>query len=123
MVLRFCVPAPLLKFGLLSGVVLFLGLTGTGCMTAKTRRELAAEYFNIGNSFFELKNYDKALAMYEKALSYHDDFSETSYNLARLYISRSRFSDAINVLDELLKNDPDNLVLLQTLAYAHAKNN
>ncbi|MDR2589009.1 MAG: tetratricopeptide repeat protein [Spirochaetales bacterium] len=121
---RFRVPSPPRAFGLISGIALIfsviLGLTG--CMSAKTRRELAAEYFHIGPSFFELKNYDKALAMYEKALSYHDEFSETSYNLARLYISRSRYPDAIRVLEELLGRDPDNLVLLQTLAYAHAKN-
>jgi tetratricopeptide (TPR) repeat protein len=92
-----------------------------GCVSGKVRRELAAEYFNLGNAFFELKNYDRAMALYPKALSYSDSLPENSYNLARVYIFQENYEDAFAVLVELLAADPENLILLQTLAYAQAK--
>jgi tetratricopeptide (TPR) repeat protein len=85
------------------------------------RRELAAEYFNLGNAFFELKNYDRAMSLYQKALGYSDELPENSYNLARVYISQEEYEEAIKVLVELLGSDPENLILLQTLAYTQAK--
>ena len=91
------------------------------CLTGKMRRELAAEYFNLGNAFFELKNYDRAMALYQKALSYSDSLPENNYNFARVHISQERYGEAIAILEELLAGDPENLILLQTLAYAQAK--
>jgi tetratricopeptide (TPR) repeat protein len=92
-----------------------------GCLSGKMRRELAAEYFNLGNAFFELKNYDRAMALYQRALSYSDSLPENSYNLARVYISQENYEEAFKVLVGLLAVDPENLILLQTLAYAQAK--
>jgi tetratricopeptide (TPR) repeat protein len=92
-----------------------------GCLTGKIRRELAAEYFNLGNAFFELKQYDRAMSLYQRALGYSDTLPESSYNLARVYISQSDYEKAIEMLVGLLASDPENLVLLQTLAYAQAK--
>ena len=102
-------------------LLVFALLGFTGCLTPRLRRELAAEYYNLGNAFFELKKYDRALTMYEKSLRYHGAFPESSYNLARVHIFQERYREATAVLRELLAREPDNLILLQTLAYARAK--
>lgn len=41
-----------------------------------------------------------------------------SYNLARLEIERGRLEVALDLLDELLAKDPENLLILETTAYA-----
>ncbi len=96
-------------------------LCTTGCTTTSIRRELSAEYFNLGNAYFELKKYDKALALYEKSLRYDSSFSEGSYNLARVYIIQERYAEGIAILRDLMLRDGDNLLLSQTLAFALAK--
>jgi len=102
-------------------LLIFVCALFASCLTGRMRRELAAEYFNLGNAFFELKNYDRAMMLYQKALSYSDELPENSYNLARVYISQERYDEAIDVLNGLLAPEPENLILLQTLAYAQAK--
>jgi len=102
---------------LASVVILFT----SGCTTTAIRRELSAEYFNLGNAYFELKKYDKALALYEKSLRYDPSFSEGSYNLARVYIVQERYAEGIAILRDLMLRDGDNLLLSQTLAFAFAK--
>ena len=39
---------------------LFLVLVLTGCTSATVKRDLAIEYYNLGNAYLELKDYEKA---------------------------------------------------------------
>jgi tetratricopeptide (TPR) repeat protein len=90
-------------------------------MTPRLKRELAAEYFNLGNAYFELKKYDRAITLYEKSLRYDPSFSEGSYNLARVYMSQEKYEDGLGILENLISREGENLLLLQTYAYALGK--
>ena len=43
------------------------------------------EYNNIGNIYFELKNFKKALENFDKALSVDTNFALSYYNKAKTY--------------------------------------
>jgi len=109
------------KTGLRAALLGSALLLAAACAGGRTRREIAAEYFNLGNAFFELRKFDRALDFYERALAYSSSFPEGGYNLARVYILQDRFGDAVEILKGLLDRDRDNLVVLQTLAYALGK--
>lgn len=111
MVGRFGVPM------LLSGLILVSG-TLSGCVTGVSRKDLAREYYNLANAYFELEEFDEASEYYRKALQYDPSLVQGSYNLARLYIQDGRYDDAVVLLESLLERDPENLMVRETLGYA-----
>lgn len=80
--------------------------------------EIAEEYYNLGNAHFELEQYDRSYEYYLRAQELDPDITASSYNLARLEIERGRLEVALDLLDELLLQDPENLLILETSAYA-----
>ncbi len=103
-----------LILGLLSLLVMFnLG----SCVTYNSVENISSEYYNIGNGFFELGNYSKAIYYYEKAYKLNPKLSNSRYNLALSYSRVGRFDDAKKVLNDLLVQDPKNLKILKALAY------
>lgn len=99
--------------------VLFVLLLSAGCATWIRGSELAREYHNIGNAYYDLGRFDRAADYYQRALSLDATLAPAGYNLARVYVRERRYLEAQEVLEELLTRDPDNLVLRETLAYVH----
>lgn len=104
---------------MLAGVLLTAALSG--CVTGVSRQDVALEYFNIGNAYYELGRYDEASDYYIRALDLDPSLSSSTYNLARAYIQGERFTAAVSVLEDLHREDPENLVVLQTLGYAFSR--
>jgi tetratricopeptide (TPR) repeat protein len=90
-----------------------------GACSAPVRdTDLAAEYYNIGNAYLELEEYDDAVRYYRQALRFDADAAKVSYNLSRALIESGDAAGAVEHLQQLLTRDPENLYVLQTLAYA-----
>ncbi len=98
--------------------VLVLAVGALGCQTV-VQRGLAEEYYNIGNAFFELEDYDSAIANYRRALELDPKLTRADYNLAFAYLRLNRINDAIELLEELIASDRDNLLLQESVAYSY----
>lgn len=51
--------------------------------TKEEKMQQAYNYHNLGNSFYLLQQYDKAVAAYSEALRYHPEDNDTRYNLIK----------------------------------------
>lgn len=96
-------------------------VTLAGCQSYVRRVDLAEEYFNLGNAFYELEDYERAAEYYEEALSLEPELAPASFNLARAYIESGDYDEAIRILEELRAEDPDNVLVLESLAYARSE--
>lgn len=96
----------------------------TGCTTTVTRGELAAEYYNLGNAYFELGDLERSAEFLLRAVELDPSLNRASYNLARVYIERGLFGRAEELLADLADQDPENVDVIATLAYlAYAEGN
>lgn len=93
--------------------VLLLG----GCASSLTGEKLAEEYYNLGNAYYELGEYEKSYQYYSRARQLDPRVQASSFNLARLYIDWEDYDEALEILRELTENVPDNVVVQETLAY------
>jgi tetratricopeptide (TPR) repeat protein len=92
-----------------------LGLAG--CVTDTRTRSVAADYYNIGNAYAELGQYDKAASAYENAVRLDAGMVKADFNLALAYGKMKRYEDAAVILKRLLLNDPQNTLILSTLGW------
>ena len=90
-----------------------------GCASDPRIREVAAEYYNIGNAFFELGQYEKAIDAYRSALRFDPGLAKADYNLALTYARMEKLPEAEQLLKKLLADDPENVSLILTLAWAY----
>ena len=104
--------------GLVCVLALAVTVGASGCQTV-VQRGLAEEYYNIGNAFFELEDYDSAIANYRRALELDPKLTRADYNLAFAYLRLNRINDAIELLEELIASDRDNLLLQESVAYSY----
>ena len=93
-----------------------------GCVSTIGREELAREYYNLGNAYFEIGKFQKAISYYRKAFGYDNTLKSSSYNLALAYIKTGELQKAIDILKNLLEEDPENLKVLEALSYAYHLN-
>jgi len=115
----------LLRLGLVGGL-LVAGVLAvvTACTTAPDRRELAGEYLNLGNAYFDLgedADLERAAELYARAIALDPTLARATYNLARAYVELGHFDQGIEKLNELLAEDEDNTYLLSTRAYAYER--
>lgn len=103
-----------------SGIILGSSLL-LGCLTPTIKRDLAREYYNIGNTYFSMNKYAQAVESYQKALTYDPDLVEGSFNLARVYFALGRYDEGLEILHRLQLEKGENIILLQTIAYGLAK--
>ncbi len=82
---------------------------------------LGKEYYNLGNSYFELKKYDQAARAYETALRYAPELKIAALNLARTRAESGNTTGALELLEPLAAADPENLVVAQQLAWLQYK--
>ncbi len=93
------------------------------CASNLKNEDLAREYYNIGNEYFDLKKYDKANQYYKKAIELDAAFSKARFNYAQSLLKLNKFEEAIQLLESLSAEDPDNTLVLTLIGYAyHAQN-
>ena len=105
---------PVRKLHVFTTLILIL----CGCTSSIRGSELSLEYYNLGNAYYDLQDYDKSILYYRKAISIDGENKKACYNLAMAYIAAGRAADAQEVLGQLLEQDPDNQSLQEALAFA-----
>jgi tetratricopeptide (TPR) repeat protein len=107
------------------GVLLLTGLgfllLGTGCVSSSRGNELAAAYYDLGNAYMELERWEDARAAYEQALQADPAMRRAAYNLSRALVRAGELIVAERRLQALLRDDPDNGILLETLAWVYVQ--
>ncbi|MBN2051652.1 MAG: tetratricopeptide repeat protein [Spirochaetales bacterium] len=90
-----------------------------GCATGVPEEEVAQVYYNLGKAYADLDRNNDAIKAYSRALSYDASLFQAGYNLARMYIELGKFDEAEVILRDLLTEDPENTVLLETEAWSY----
>jgi len=88
-----------------------------GC-ASNARHNLAVEYYNLGNAYYEIKDYNRAIDFFQKSIEYDPELLHAHYNLSLALIQQGRGEEANKALLELLENDPDNTAVLQIIGYS-----
>ena len=90
-----------------------------GCASPPRDRGLAIEYYNIGNAYLELGRLEKALDAYRNSLRLDPGFLKADYNLALTHARMKSTAEAESILKRMLADDPENVALMATLAWAY----
>lgn len=98
-------------------IMLFFSCTSIPGEREMEQKNLASEYYDIALKYMELKQYDKALACFQKAREKTDDLTKIDYQIARTYAFQNNWKDASVLFEELLSSDPGNSNLKENLAY------
>ncbi|TVR02423.1 MAG: tetratricopeptide repeat protein [Spirochaetaceae bacterium] len=113
------IPPGAIRSAILIAILAVLLIAVSGCTTWVRGPDLAREYYNIGNAFYDLGRFDRAVDYYRRALALDRTLAAASFNLARVYADQGRFPDAIDVLLELIVRDPESVLLRETLAFVY----
>jgi tetratricopeptide (TPR) repeat protein len=105
----------ILKAVLLCVVALFLAT----CITSESGKQIASDYYNIGNAFFDLGQYEKAVTYYQDALRADPGMVKADYNLALTLVRMKRIDEAVVILKRLLTDDQKNTTLMAALGWAY----
>jgi tetratricopeptide (TPR) repeat protein len=87
-----------------------------GCASAPPT--LAKEWYEIGNTWLEKKEWKKAVEAYEHALDVDSKFPGASFNLARALAGTGDYKASLKILNGLAKQDPSNVRVVTARAYA-----
>jgi len=85
------------------------------------KADLAQEYYNLGNAWFELKKFDQAAVAYQRALLWNPRLNLAALNFARTKAELGDPQGALEVLKPAAAKDPDNVVIQQYVAWLTAK--
>lgn len=95
--------------------------TLTACQTKPYQQELAETYYNLGNAYIDLEQWEEAETAFARALEIEPNLYRAEYNMARVYIHSRNYRSAVDILNKLLERDPENILFLETLAWAEVK--
>ena len=96
-------PLHVLGAVLLSGVALLFA----ACVTSESAKQIASDYYNIGNAFFDLGQYEKAVTYYQDALRADPGMVKADYNLALTLVRMKRIDEAVVILKRLRPSEPE----------------
>jgi len=99
-------------------VVFLAMLMLAGCATSPQNRALAADYYDLGNAYVELGQYDKAIQRFEQSIRLDPGLAKADFNLAMAYAHMKRTDDAVAIFKRLLSTDPKNTQAMAGLAWA-----
>lgn len=103
------------KFLILQLLLLVVMLFGCA---SNARHNLAVEYYNLGNAYYKIKDYSRAIDFFQKSIEHDPELLHAHYNLSLALIQQGRGEEANKALLELLEKDPDNTAVLQIIGYS-----
>ena len=83
-------------------------------------RNIYAEYYTLGDSYFNLEEYRRAAEYYELAMRKKDQYWAAYYKLAKCYVFTSDWNNALPMYKKMLERDPENASLKASLAYIYS---
>jgi tetratricopeptide (TPR) repeat protein len=89
------------------------------CVTSQSGKQLASLFYNVGNDYFDLGKYDKAIEAYQNALQADPGMVKADYNLALTLVRMKRVDEAVVILKRLLADDQKNTTLMAALGWAY----
>jgi tetratricopeptide (TPR) repeat protein len=98
---------------------LAVALLLAACVTSQSGKQIASDYYNIGNAFFDLGQYEKAVTYYQNALRADPGMVKADYNLALTLVRMKRSDEAVTILKRLLTSDLKNTALMAALGWAY----
>lgn len=69
--------------------------------------EFAGGYYNLGNLYYDLKQYDRAAAYFQTVIELKPDFAEAHYNFGNLFYDTGKFELAIKHFEKVIALKPD----------------
>ena len=90
-----------------------------GCVSSAIKHELGVEYYNLGNAYYKIQSYEKAIEFFTKSIAQDSDLIHAHYNLSLALIKQGRGAEADKILLELLLEEPQNVSVLQILGYSY----
>jgi tetratricopeptide (TPR) repeat protein len=63
-------------------------------------------YYNMGNLFFDLQEWEKAVPYYAQVLAMDADHKDAKLNLAKVYLTEAEFEKAQTLFEEIVAQDP-----------------
>lgn len=87
------------------------------CVSKYSGLDIVGEYYNVGNAYLKLEDYDKAEEYYLKVLELDEDHNDARFNLAEVNMMKSDFNQARKNVDILLRKDRKNLKVKKLAAY------
>jgi len=91
------------------------------CVSNKEEIDIVLEYYNIGNAFYELDQFDKAEDYYLRVLKIDPDFHKARNNLVYIYVKKLQFDLAKENIQYLKNSDSENIVVKKLDAYVKYK--
>ena len=83
-------------------------------------RNIYAEYYMLGDSYYKLEDYKKAAEYYELAMRKKDQYWAAYYKLAKCYVFTSDWASALPMYKKILERDPENASIKASLAYIYS---
>ncbi len=98
------------------------------CVSIKTKKNVAIDYYNLGNDYLEVKNYKKAIESFNKSLEYDQKSTNTILNLIiTCQLNKDFISAEKNIIKHFKKGDNEYskklLMLLGNNYYLQGKYN
>jgi tetratricopeptide (TPR) repeat protein len=87
------------------------------CISNRPQNELSELYANLGDAYFRLEEYTQSASAYQAAFEYDKKNRSIKYNLARAFVKAGKKDEAFQLITELLEDDPQNGILLETKAF------
>lgn len=97
--------------------ILSVAIICSSCVFSPSRKEMAEVYYNLGNAYLRLGESENASSAFLRAVELDKKFASSNFNLAKSYMVAERYGDALEILDELLKEDEFNSIVLSAKAY------
>jgi tetratricopeptide (TPR) repeat protein len=88
------------------------------CATNSRAIDVAAEYYNLGNAYFELAQFEKAVTYYKTALEFNPGLASARLNLALALVQLKKPAEAGEILTKLLAEDERNVTVMTALGWA-----
>jgi tetratricopeptide (TPR) repeat protein len=89
------------------------------CASNIKKEDLSREYYNLGNAYFAMKKYKEANQFYSRAIELDPSFSKAKYNYAQSLIKNNEYEKSLSVLEDLRKDEPENISVLSVLGYIY----
>lgn len=95
----------------------FAAVLASGCASLPPR-DLAKEWYTIGNAWLDKSEWKKAGEAYSRALALDPSFAGASFNLARALAEAGDYDGSLRALEALEKRDPSNVRIASAKAFA-----
>ena len=83
-------------------------------------RNIYAEYYTLGESYYKLEDYKKASEYYELAMKKKEQYWAAYYKLAKCYVFTSEWDKALPMYKKILERDGENASIKASLAYIYS---